>query len=163
MASALVDQVIEGNPCAGVKLPRDDDKREMTFLTPEEVARLADTIDPRYRMLILTLTLAYSGCRIGELAFIRVDSVNILSGQLTIKGSLAEVGGKVIPQPTKSGKWRTVTLPRSLAQQLGEHIRPTVRMARWPDDYLALLNPIRVDGKHSGGEFQGAGPRLRTV
>jgi hypothetical protein len=38
MASALMDQVIEGDPCAGVKLPRDDDKREMTFLRPKEVA-----------------------------------------------------------------------------------------------------------------------------
>ena len=41
--------------------------------------------------------------------------------------------------------------------------RPTIRMARSARRLPRMLNPIRVDGKYSGGEFQGAGPRLRTV
>jgi integrase len=41
----------------------------MRFLTPVEIARLADTIRPHYRALVLVG--AYGGLRIGELAGLR--------------------------------------------------------------------------------------------
>jgi Phage integrase, N-terminal SAM-like domain len=40
MRSAEINRVIERSPCIGVKLPRDDDRREMKFLDPEEIERL---------------------------------------------------------------------------------------------------------------------------
>lgn len=121
LATAVTDQVLDRNPCAGIRLPREDDgKREMLFLSAEEIERLADAIDPRYRALIYVA--AYSGCRWGELAYLRRDHIHVLSGQLNIKGSLSEVSGRLIEQGTKSGRHRTVTLPRSVAQLLGEHI-----------------------------------------
>jgi len=120
MRSAEINRAIDRTPCIGVKLPRDDDRREMTFLDPEEIVRLADAIDDRYRALVLVA--AYSGARFGELAYLKVDALNVLSGAMQIRGSLAEVGGRLIPQGTKTGKWRTVTLPRSVAQILGEHV-----------------------------------------
>jgi integrase len=120
MRSAEINGLIDRNPCIGVRLPRNDDRREKTFLSPEEIDRLAETIDPRYRALVYVA--AYSGIRFGELAYLKVDAVNVLSGAIQVRGSLAEVGGRLIPQGTKTGKWRTVTLPRSVAQILGEHI-----------------------------------------
>jgi Phage integrase family len=87
---------------------------------PEDINRLADAIDRRYRALVLVA--AYSGCRWGELAYLKTDAVNVLAGTLQIRGSLAEVGGRLIPQGTKTGRWRRVTLPRSVAQVLGEHL-----------------------------------------
>jgi integrase len=120
MRSAEVDEAISRSPCIGVKLPRDDDRREMVFLDAEEIERLAEAIHPRFRALIYVA--AYSGLRFGELAFLRTDAVNVLGGTIQVKGSLAEVGGRLIEQGTKTGRWRTVTLPRSVAQILGEHI-----------------------------------------
>jgi integrase len=120
LRSAEINRAIDRTPCIGVKLPRDDDRREMTFLDPEEILRLADAIADRYRALVLVA--AYSGARFGELAYLKVDAVNFLSGAMQIRGSLAEVDGRLIEQGTKTGKWRTVTLPRSVVQILGEHI-----------------------------------------
>jgi integrase len=45
----------------------------MRFLTPAEVATLADAIQPRYRALVLVG--AYGGLRIGELAGLRIHDL----------------------------------------------------------------------------------------
>jgi integrase len=44
--------MIAQNPCRRVPLPRIE-RREMRFLTPAEVARLADSIRPSRRALVL--------------------------------------------------------------------------------------------------------------
>jgi hypothetical protein len=53
------------SPCRRVPLPKVE-REEMRFLTPAQVAALADAIDRRYRALVLVG--AYGGLRIGELA-----------------------------------------------------------------------------------------------
>ncbi|HEX5879710.1 MAG TPA: hypothetical protein VF468_15555 [Actinomycetota bacterium] len=53
------------SPYRRVPLPKVE-REEMRFLTPAEVATLADAIRPRYRALVLVG--AYGGLRIGELA-----------------------------------------------------------------------------------------------
>jgi hypothetical protein len=50
MGVAVDAGMIAQNPCRRVPLPRID-RREMRFLTPAEVARLADSIRPGYRAL----------------------------------------------------------------------------------------------------------------
>jgi integrase len=80
MRTAEINRVIGRSPCIGVKLPRDDDPREMTFLDPDQIGRLAAAIDPRYKAMVYVA--AYSGCRWGELAYLRTDAVNVLSGGL---------------------------------------------------------------------------------
>ena len=45
MNAAVEARLIGRSPCAGVKLPAEP-RREMRFLTPEEVARLGAAIDP---------------------------------------------------------------------------------------------------------------------
>jgi hypothetical protein len=44
--SAEIDRLIERSPCIGVRLPRDDDRREMTFLSPGEIGRLGTRSTP---------------------------------------------------------------------------------------------------------------------
>jgi integrase len=106
-----VNRVIERSPCIGTKLPRDDDRREMIFLDPDQISALAEAIEPRYRALVLVA--AYSGLRFGELAYLKTDACNILSGAIQVRGSVAEVRGRLVAQKTtKTNRWRTVTLPR---------------------------------------------------
>ena len=45
---AVRDGLLPANPIAGVKLPSIEHE-EMRFLTPEELLRLADAIDARYK------------------------------------------------------------------------------------------------------------------
>jgi integrase len=65
MGAAVDAGMIAQTPCRRVPLPKVE-REEMRFLTPAEIARLADAIDQRYRALVLVA--AYGGLRIGELA-----------------------------------------------------------------------------------------------
>jgi integrase len=120
MRRATIEDVIPRSPCIGIDLPRDR-RAEMHFLTAEEVARLADAIDPRYRTLVYFA--AYSGARWGEVAALKVECLNLLRGTVTLAESLSEVNGYVQVGPTKTGGSRSVSLPRFLCEMLGEHLR----------------------------------------
>ena len=63
----------------------------MAFATPEQVALLADVIQPEYRALVLTA--AYSSLRWGELAGLRRHNVNPLHRTVTVVEQLTEVNG----------------------------------------------------------------------
>jgi integrase len=119
-AQAVTDGLISRSPCAGIRLPEDRRREEMHFLTPEEVASLADAIAPRFRALVYAA--AYTGMRAGELAALRVSRLNPLAGTVDVSESMMEVGGKLVAGPTKTGRPRTLTLPRFLAEMLGEHV-----------------------------------------
>lgn len=121
MRTAEIDGLIARSPCIGVSLPRETSHQEMHFLESAEIARLADTIDERYRTLIYTA--AYTGLRWGELAALRVSKVNFLRSNLHVVEALTEVNGNVEVGPTKTGSHRTVSLPRFLIEMLAEHVR----------------------------------------
>jgi hypothetical protein len=65
LVGAVDTGMIAQSPCRRVPLSKIE-REEMRFLTPVEIARLADTIRPHYRALVLVG--AYGGLRIGELA-----------------------------------------------------------------------------------------------
>ncbi len=61
---AVTAGLIARTPCRDVNLPKIQDT-EKRFLSPTEITRLANTIDHRYKALVITA--AYTGCRVGEL------------------------------------------------------------------------------------------------
>lgn len=97
------------SPCAGVEAPRDA-KSEMLFLTPEQVADLADGIDPHYRTLVLMAV--YSGLRWGELAGLKVARLDQINRTVTVVEQLTRAG-TLAPPKSEAGR-RVVTLPRWL-------------------------------------------------
>jgi len=120
MKTAVIDGLISRSPCIGIDLPKQTSHQEMKFLEPAQVEALADAIEPRYRALIFMA--AYTGMRWGELAALRVRRLNLLKGTVDVSESLAEINGHFHIQPPKTGKPRTISLPRSLSEMLGEHI-----------------------------------------
>lgn len=136
MAAAIEESRISRNPCAGVTLPADH-AREMRFLNAEELVGLADAIRPEhYRPLVLTAGLV--GLRWGELAGLRLERVDLLRRRIAVEEQLVEVGGRASfgPPKTEAGK-RTVTIPASLVDVLGEHFAAeAVQRSR-----LAFPNP----------------------
>jgi integrase len=76
------------------------EREEMRFLTPAQVATLADAIDPRYRALVLVG--AYGGLRIGELAGLRRSRVDLLRGTVTVAEIVVEVRGVLHIGPPKT-------------------------------------------------------------
>lgn len=120
LAAAVDSGLIAVSPCRRVPLPRIE-RDEQRFLRPEEIARLADAIHPRYRALVLVG--AYGGLRIGELAGLRPGRVDLLRGRVDVAEICVEVRGHLtFGQPkTRAGR-RTVTLPRTVATELAAHM-----------------------------------------
>lgn len=120
LRTAAVDGYVARSPCIDIDLPTDRRHGEMHFLTPDQVASLGDAVDDRYRALIYLA--AYGGLRAGELAALKVQRLNLLAGTLDVVESMVEVHGRLEPGPTKTGKRRTIGVPRFLTEMLGEHI-----------------------------------------
>ena len=120
MGAAVDAGMLAQSPCRRVPLPKVE-REEMRFLTPAEVARLADAIDPRYRALVLVA--AYGGLRIGELAGLRRRRVDLLRGTVEVAEIVTEVGGvlHIGPPKTRAGR-RTVGLPRFVVEELAAHL-----------------------------------------
>jgi integrase len=131
LRAAVDGGLIPSTPCRAVPLPRVE-REEMRFLTPAQVAHLADVIDPRFRALVLVA--AYGGLRRAELAGLRTARVNLPRGQLDIAEIMVEVQGRTTfgPPKTRAGR-RIVGLPRSVATELGTH------MAHRPDGESDLV------------------------
>ena len=92
----------------------------MHFLTPAEVARLADIVDDRYRALIYTA--AYTGMRWGELAGLRTHRLDFDAATVRVVEAQTEVNGYVEMGPTKTGAHRTISLPPFLVAMLRTHV-----------------------------------------
>src|SRR6266545_4525014 len=99
LTAAVNADMIARSPCRAVRLPKIE-REEMRFLTPAEVARLADAIGPRYRALLLL-------------------------GTVDIAEIVVEVRGQLYtgPPKTRAGR-RTVGLPQAVVEELAAHMGP---------------------------------------
>ncbi|MHB8220960.1 MAG: site-specific integrase [Acidimicrobiales bacterium] len=165
---AADDGLIPTNPARGIRPPQAP-RHEQRYLTPAQVARLADTIDQRYRGLIHLA--AYGGLRIGELAGLRVGRVDLSAGTVQVVEQVVEVAGTQHfgPPKTAAGR-RTVPVPRFVLDELvplcegkapdelvftapgGGTLRRTIWAARFfrPAVERADLIPLRIhDLRHT--------------
>jgi len=120
MGAAVDAGMVMQTPCRRVPLPKVE-REEMRFLTPAEIARLADAIDQRYRALVLVA--AYGGLRIGELAGLRRRRVDLLRGTVEVAEIVTEAEGvlRFGPPKTRAGR-RTVGLPRAVVDELAAYL-----------------------------------------
>lgn len=120
--NAAVDaDIISRSPVRGVELPA----VEETFrplLTVDEIGRLADAMEDRYRALVLVGTVV--GLRWGEAVGLRICDVDFDRGRLTVHQAVSEVGGRLaIEQPKTSRSRRSMTIPTFLLEEIAEHVR----------------------------------------
>ena len=134
LRAAELDGMIARSPLLGIVLPKIEHS-SMRFLDPQEVVELADTIDPRFRVLVLTA--AGTGLRWGELAALDLSHLNLLRRTATVDCTLTEVGGQVSRSAPKTATARrTVSLSEFLVAELEEHL------ARHPDpDSFVFSSP----------------------
>jgi integrase len=111
---------IAASPCRRVQLPSDV-RPEPVLLAPEHVSAIAESIEPRYRALVLTA--AYTGLRWGELAGLRVRRVDFLRRRIDVAEVLVEVDGELSFGPPKTRTSRAqVSFPPFLADELRAHV-----------------------------------------
>src|SRR5919109_1487636 len=118
--AALMDRVLSRNPCDGIKALPKTSLREIHPATLDQVPILADALAERFQRAIFPA--AHTGLRAGELWALRVERVNLLRRTIDVRESVSEHKGRLIMKPPKNGRPRTVTIPRSIADVLAEHI-----------------------------------------
>lgn len=139
---------IKTNPCDGIRLPRAV-QAEPIFLSVEQVEALARAADAPYGTLVRVA--AATGLRPSELCGLRVGRLNLVQGTVEVAEALTVVSGRTEVGPTKSYARRTVGLPRSVCDDLGEHLaRRAHERGEAPqrDDYVftaPMGGPLRRD------------------
>lgn len=93
----------------------------MRILDHHEIAELASAIDSRYGPMVLLG--AYGGLRFGEVAALKVSSVDFLRRTVEITATLNEVQGRMVMGPPKTQRSRRrVALPEFVCVALAAHI-----------------------------------------
>ncbi len=91
----------------------------MRFLDSSEIRLLADSIDPRFRTLVIFT--AFTGVRAGEVGALRWERLDLARGTADIAEAYSEVHGRLELGPPKTYEHRTVPLPQFLCDLLSEH------------------------------------------
>jgi len=120
LSFAVDDECISRNPAAGLAVPQIR-QHEPWVLTREEVERLAEEIEPRYRALVLLG--AYSSLRWSELIALRAGDVDFLRRRVWVGRKIVESGKLIEGEPKTKGSKRSVTIPEPVAVELAEHVR----------------------------------------
>lgn len=121
LAKTVREGLVTSNAAARLELERPR-RRPTRVLRPEEVEAIADAIEPRYRVLVLTA--AYGALRFGEAAGLRKRDLRLLERKLQIDGSVIQVGSKVerVESTKTEGSLRQVAVPPFLADELARHL-----------------------------------------
>jgi integrase len=142
LSEAVELDMIRVNPAMRMRLPAPA-KKDMTILTAGEVRKLADAIDPDYRVAVL-LT-ANTGMRAGEVWGLRRKDVDLLRGVIHVRQAVkrdtaapdadpktVDMYGREVGPP-KNGKPRTITLGKATREMLGKHMVSPTKGHTGPD------------------------------
>ena len=145
LRSAVRARLIPTNSCEDSELPKIE-RDEQLFLSPEEVAVLAETINPRHRVMVLFA--AYTGLRLGELAGLRRRRIDLEEGTVAVTEICIHVRGRTTSGPPKTkASLRSVPFPAYVVEELAEHVA-----GMKPDDLVFTSvdghSPIRSSNFH---------------
>lgn len=120
LATAVEDELITRNPCV-IKGAGVERSAERPVASIQQVRALADTIDPRYRAVILVAT--YTTLRLGELSALTRRRVDLVKGTITVVEAASEVGGqRIVGEPKTAAGRRVVTIPAAILPELVDHV-----------------------------------------
>jgi len=125
MATAVDDGLIRRNPCRikGASVEKSPERPLLTISQVyAQVYALADTVDRRYRALILLA--CFCGLRWGELAGLQRADIDCDPRTIRIARQLCEVPGRppfLAPPKSDAGK-RTVSMPSMIVADVSAHL-----------------------------------------
>lgn len=121
LGTAVTDGVIPKNPCA-VKGAGKERPSERPIATVVEVFAIADTIDPRFRLLVLLAT--FTGMRLGELQALKRGRVDLGTGEVKVVEQIQPLrSGQLVTGPPKTeAGLRRVTVPAGVLAELAAHL-----------------------------------------
>ncbi|MFE9922277.1 tyrosine-type recombinase/integrase [Streptomyces sp. NPDC005774] len=128
MKHAVFSKRVSVSPCHDHELPRPDDEDEHVYLSYEQLEQLAAAAD-EYRLLLLTL--GYCGIRWAEASAVKVGRLAVTQRRIRIVQNYTDVSGVLALGPVKNHEKRSVPVPRSFADELGQ-----LGVSRKADDLL---------------------------
>ncbi|MBB1482511.1 site-specific integrase [Tessaracoccus sp. MC1865] len=128
---AVISRRLAVNPAASVKLPKQDLKPRQ-YLSAAQVERMAAAAGQGRDVV---LVLAYTGLRFGELAALKVRSVDQLRRRFMIEESVTDVDGELHWGTPKDHQRRSVPYPKFLAEDIAARMK-----GKKPDDLLFPTN-----------------------
>lgn len=118
---------LASNPCRSIDRRRllkvRRDPHRIRVLEQDEVAKLREAIDPRYRALVTVGV--YCGLRIGEMAALHPNDIDLVERLIHVRRTVAEgeKGGQYLSDTTKTEAGaRSVTMPVFVANELAAHM-----------------------------------------
>jgi integrase len=118
--TAVDDELIRRNPCR-IKGAGNEPSPERPTITIEQVFVIAQHVRPWFRTLVLLA--AFTGLRWGELLALRRRHLDLDDGIVKVRGSMGEIGGRLIEGPPKSAAGRRdVAIPEAIVPELRAHL-----------------------------------------
>jgi len=138
---ALARDLIGRSPCRNIKLPGVTPNRR-AVVTPQQLTRLADELGEHGPMAYIAAT---TGLRWGEVAGLRIRSLDILGRKITVEEQVTRgVKGRTAVGPPKSeASRRTMAIAAWLADLLSAHLAGLGLTAADPDAFVFA----RPDGR----------------
>jgi integrase len=134
--AAVEADLIRRSPCRGIRMPPPK-RREIRFVSPIELERLADAVPLEYRPMVYVAGVL--GLRWSEVAGLRVGRIDLSARTLSVVETLAEVEGQVAFAEVKSpASRRTISMPRFLTSMLAKHL---LRRGRPGPEELTFVSP----------------------
>ena len=160
-ATAVADELIARNPCVvrGASTSKSD---ERPIATIDQVWKLAESIHPRYKVLVLLAT--FTGLRLGELLALTVSDIDLseTSPYVAVRKQVFELEDgthQYGPPKTDAGR-RDVSIPPPLIPYIETHI------AQWAEtDRDGLIFPAPKGGlvRRSNFNRRAWAPAVRSV
>ncbi len=121
LATAEADEFIRINPCR-IRGGGQEHHQERPMVDTSLVLRLAETIEPRYRALVLVA--GFAGLRTGESLGLRRCDVDLLHGELRVIAHAQEVAGhgRMLLEPKSEAGRRVVAIPSIVVEALDSHL-----------------------------------------
>jgi integrase len=121
LGTAVEDELIVKNPCV-IKGAGVERSPERPVATIEQVYALAETIEPRYRALVLLAT--FTGLRLGELQALTRRRLDLLHGTVDIVEQMLHLadGTLLLGPPKSEAGRRTVAIPAVIIPDLEVHL-----------------------------------------
>lgn len=136
---AVRDRRLPSNPASGAWLPPLAPARRR-YLDATQVHALASASGEAGRLVVLLLS--YCGLRWGEMAALRISSLDLMRRRIRVAESVTEInGGRLVWGTPKTHQSRSVPVPRFLIDELAAHVA-----GRSQDDLVfgsATGNPLR--------------------
>lgn len=119
---AVKDRQLDANPCAGADLPRMDEFDPASrALSAEEIDRLLLALPASGPYTRFVLAMLYTGCRLGEVAGLRVGDVDVDEDVIAVRRTVSPgTGGRMTVGPTKGRRARSVPLVGPLIPVIAE-------------------------------------------